>query len=112
MANRYNQTNPEKDVGIPKRLRGSIFHFYSSTRIPKHSLTDNLHKSAPVHVGIRIITNNRDVYSFGWQMPFEEQEFVLSNYFSTFLSTAQVNVSMLDFEEFRNHEGRMVTSCL
>jgi hypothetical protein len=61
-------------------------------------------------VGIRLITADKKVYSFGYQMPFEEQNIVLSNLHATYLTTAETRIRMLDYEEFRKHEGRMVTS--
>lgn len=109
-AMKFYETNPERDPGTPKDC---VVQFFTSPRrqgIPESPLWTNLHENYPVHVAIRLITADRQVYSFGYQMPFEEQNTVLSNYFSTFATTALVKVSMLDYEEFRTHEGRMVTS--
>ncbi|MBS0604231.1 MAG: hypothetical protein JSS60_04240 [Verrucomicrobia bacterium] len=109
-SRKFYETNREIDPGIAKDC---VVQFFTSPRrqgIPEHPLTDNLHENAPVHIAIRLITADKQVYSFGLQMPFEEQEFVLSDYFSTFLATALTNVSMRDYEEFRSHEGRIVTS--
>jgi hypothetical protein len=110
ISTQFYKNNPERDPGVAKSC---IVQFFTSERrqgIPEHGLFKNLYKNAPVHIGIRLITADRKVYSLGFQMPFEEQEFVLSDYFSTFLATAECKISMLDYEEFRGHEGRRVTS--
>ncbi len=110
LSKKFYEDNPEKDPGIPKDC---IVQFFTSPRrqgIPEHPLLANLHRNAPVHIGVRLITADRKVYSFGYQMPSEEQQFVLSNFLSTFLATAETKVSMRDYEEFRDHEGRITTS--
>lgn len=109
-SKKFYEDNTERDPGVNKNC---VVQFFTSSRrqgIPNYSLLTNLHKNAPVHIAMRLITADKKVYSFGYQMPFEEQEFVLSSLFSTFLATAEAKVSMLDYEEFRNHEGRLVTS--
>ncbi len=109
-SKKFFDTNPEVDGGIPKDCIVQVFTSPRRQGIPEHPLLENLHKNIPVHVGIRLITADRQVYSFGYQMPFEEQAFVLSDIFSQYAMTARCKVSMLDYEELRSHEGRLVTS--
>jgi hypothetical protein len=108
----FYKTNREIDPSIPKDC---IVQFYTTPRrqgIPKHPLLTNLHKNFPVHIGIRLITSDKSVYSFGYQMPVDQQQFVLSNLLSTFGATAETKISMFDYEECRSfdEEGRIVTS--
>lgn len=110
ISKKFYENNPEKDIGVAKDC---IVQFFTSPRrqgVPEHPLLENLYKTIPVHIGIRLITSDKKVYSFGYEMPLEEQSFVLSDYFSTFFATAEANVCMRDYEEFRDHEGRIVTS--
>lgn len=108
----FYKTNKEIDTSIPKDC---IVQFYTTPRrqgLPKHPLLTNLHKNFPVHVGIRLITADKNVYSFAPQMDVDQQRFVLSNLLSTFGATAETKISMLDYEEFRpfDEEGRIITS--
>ncbi len=107
-ALKFYETNQEKDPGI---LKDCIVQF---TTIEKRvvlagALFDNAQRNYPVHVGMRLITPDRKVYSFGYQLLPEEAQFVLSDYFSTFLATAEAKISMCDYEEFRP-VNKLVTS--
>jgi hypothetical protein len=108
-ASRFYETNAEKDVGIPKDC---VVQFFTSPRrqLPEHPLLDNLNEQYPTHVAMRLITADRKVYSFGYQLLPEDAEFLTSNPMSNFLTTADAKITMLDYEEFRSHEGRIVTS--
>lgn len=108
-ALKFYETNPEKDMGIPK---DSIVQFFTSPRrqLPEKFYFDNANEQYPVHVGMRLITPDRKVYSFGYQLLPEEAAFIFSDMLSNFLATADAKVTMLDYEEFRAHEGRIVTS--
>ncbi len=109
-AKKFYETNPEIDLGI---LKDCVVQFYTNPRrqgISHHPLLENLHRNIPVHVGIRLITANGEVYSFGFQMSHEEQSSILTNLLSNYLKTGEAKISMLDYEEFRKHEGRIVTS--
>jgi hypothetical protein len=99
-ALKFYETNPEKDPGI---LKDCIVQFTTIDRraVPEGALFDNAQRNYPTHIGIRVITPDRKVYSFGYQLLPEEAQFVLSDYFSTFLATAEAKISMLDYEEFR-----------
>lgn len=109
-AKQFYETNPEKDPGASKDCAVQFFTSERAHGIPKHPLFNNLHRNIPVHIGIRLITADRQVYSFGYQMPHEVERQVFSNLLSTMAMTADTRISMLDYEEFRAHEGRMVTS--
>lgn len=110
LAKKFYETNPEKDVGIPKDCVVQFSTTYRRQGIPDHHLLDNAVRQYPVHIMIRVITADKKVYSFGYQMPEEDKNFVLSSYLSTFMATADAKISLLDYEEFRAHEGRTVTS--
>ncbi len=109
-SKKFYESNPELDPGTFKDCIVQVFTSPRRYGIPEHPLLENLHKNIPVHVGIRLITADRQVYSFGYQMPFEEQALVLFDPLSNYAMTARCKVSMLDYEEFRAHEGRIVTS--
>ena len=108
-ALKFYETNPEKDQSIPKDC---IVQFFTSPRrkLPENPLFDNVNAQYPVHVSMRLITADRKVYSFGYQMIPENVDFILSDMNSNFLATADAKVTMLDYEEFRAHDGRIVTS--
>ena len=71
---------------------------------------DNLVRNVPVHVGVRVITADRKVYSFGVHMPPDQQKELLTHLFSDYLKTGNAKIPMVDYEEFRRNEERMVTS--
>ena len=120
-AREFYKTNPERDIGIPKDC---VIQFFSSPRreslIPGFSpfwkkvinnpLLDNLHRNIPTHVGVRLFFPDGKVYSVGVHMAPDQQEQLLSNFFSNYLKTGDAKIPMLDYEEYRQHEGRMVTS--
>jgi hypothetical protein len=107
-ALKFYETNPEKDPGIAKDC---IVQFITVDHrvVPASPLFDNAQRNYPVHVGMRLITADRKVYSFGYQLPPEEANFVFSDYFSTFLTTAEAKIGVLDYEEFRP-DNKLVTS--
>ncbi len=108
-ALKFYKTNPERDPGI---VKDCIVQFFTSPRqrIPKHFLLDNLNRQFPLHIGMRMITSDRKVYSFGYQMSPEETAKLISDPLSNFLMTTKAELAMQDLEEFREHEGRVVTS--
>ncbi len=108
-AMKFYETNPEKDIGIPKDC---IVQFHTSERSQgmTHPLLQNARRNYPVHIAMRLITPNGQVYSFGAMMINDEMEFVFSDMLSTFLSTVNAKVTMLDYEEFRDYDERIVTS--
>lgn len=107
-ALKFYETNPERDPGIAKDC---IVQFVTVDHraVPAGAIYDNAQRNYPVHIGMRLITSDRKVYSFGYQMPPEEASFVLQDYFSTFLATAEAKIGMLDYEEFRP-DNKLVTS--
>jgi Domain of unknown function (DUF4105) len=114
-AHRFYETNLERDEGIEKDC---VVQFFTTPRrqgIPDKPYLANLHRFIPVHVGMRLITQDRHVYSFGFEMTHTEMLKVNSNMrlhrlVSTFFKTAPVYITMRDYEEFHKHEGRVVTS--
>lgn len=78
-------------------------------RIKRDSfLFDGLEAQNPVHVGFRIIDENGDVFSSGFTYSDEEEKHRagLRNYMASINGVPDIT----DFEEFRSHEGRRVTS--
>ncbi|MBS0636422.1 MAG: hypothetical protein JSS12_02830, partial [Verrucomicrobia bacterium] len=68
-------------------------------------LLARLDASFPVHAAIRIITSDGKVYSTGFGSTIDEDKRQ-----QRFLATINGLPTMLDYEEFRKHEGRIVTS--
>lgn len=62
--------------------------------------------SAPVHAAIRVITSDGTVYSTGFGSTVDEDKQVEGK----MLATINGMPTILDYEEFRKHEGRVVTS--
>lgn len=111
LAKKFYENNPERDPGVTKDC---VVQFFTAPRIrkglPDHPLLENLHRNDFVHMSMRLIKEGK-VYSFGLELPPEEANFVLSDLSSTFLATADAKISMLDYEEFRDHpKGMWVTS--
>lgn len=109
-AQRFYETNPETNPGVKKDC---VLQFFTSSRregIMTHPLLENFSRQYPVHIGIRLITANRNVYSFGYQLPAQEARQIADNPSSTLLKTGDARIGMLDYEEFRKHQGRLVTS--
>ena len=108
-AMKFYETNPEKDTGI---LKDCIVQFHTSERSQgmTHPLLQNARRNYPVHIAMRLITPDRQVYSFGTMMVPDEADHVLSDMMSTFLTTVNAKVTMLDYEEFRDFDERIVTS--
>jgi hypothetical protein len=114
-SQKFYETNPEMDVGTPKDCAVQFFTSYrrngiTGCTIPESFLTENFRKVVPLHVGIRLITEDRKVYSFGIQIPLPEQDFINADLLNRYLATVIAKVSMIDYEEFRLHEGRTTTS--
>lgn len=107
-AHKFYETNPERDPGIAK---DSIVQFTTIDRriLPDGWMLDNANRNYPVHIGMRVITADRKVYSFGVMMPPEEYAFIFQDYFSTFLGTVDAKINMFDYEEFRP-DDKLVTS--
>ncbi|CCB87520.1 putative uncharacterized protein [Parachlamydia acanthamoebae UV-7] len=88
-----------------------VVQIYTNPRdLTKHD--DNfflakLSASIPMHAGIRVINADGAVYSTGLSGLPEEQPFKEGR---NILATVNSAPAILDFEEFRPHEGRIVTS--
>src|SRR5581483_10947993 len=116
-AQTFYDTNAEVDRGIPKDW---VIQFHTSPRrqfvssippLPNNPLLDNVVRNLNTHIVMRLIAPNGDVYSVGLEMPMDSQNFLWENGLAKFLGTvtAQVNKTG-DYEEFRPHSGRLVTS--
>jgi hypothetical protein len=69
-------------------------------------LLSRMSAAYPMHAAIRIITNDGKVYSTGFGANVEEYGYREKD----FLATVNGVPTILDFEEFRKHEGRVVTT--
>ncbi len=116
-AHKFYDTNKEIDANIPKDW---VVQFHTSPRrqfvtsIPPFSddpINDNLVKNLNTHIVMRLVAPNGDVYSFGVEMPAESQEFLWKDGITSFLGTVTARINKTgDYEEFKPHEGRLVTS--
>jgi len=116
-AQKFYEKNAEVDVGVPKNW---VIQFHTSPRrqfvssippLPQNPLLDNVARNLNTHIVMRLIAPNGDVYSSGLEMPMDSQNFLWEGGLAKFLGTvtAQVNKTG-DYEEFRPHDGRLVTS--
>lgn len=116
-AQKFYEKNDEVDVGVRKDW---VVQFHTSPRrqyvssmppIPQNPLLDNVVRNLNTHIVMRLIAPNGDVYSSGLEMDLDSQNFLWENGLAKFLGTvtAQVNKTG-DYEEFRPHTGRLVTS--
>jgi hypothetical protein len=114
-ANKFYETNEEKDPGTTKDCIvqfATVDHRNVPTKLfglPVGRLFDNAQRNYPVHIEMRLITADRKVYSFGIEMSAEEYAFLFSDYSSTIMATCEGKIGMGDFEEFRP-DNRYVTS--
>ncbi|MBS0604232.1 MAG: hypothetical protein JSS60_04245 [Verrucomicrobia bacterium] len=116
-ARKFYETNREVDQGIPKDW---VVQFHTSPRrqfvstippFPENPLLDNFVKNLNTHIVMRLIAPNGEVYSFGIEMPAESQEFLWEDGMAKFLGTVTAKINKAgDYEEFRPHVGRIVTS--
>lgn len=112
-SKRFYGNHPERDPGIPKNCVVEFFSTPDRRWIPHYPIFDNLARNLPAHVGMRVITSDKKVYSFGWQISAEDREYLVSSaFFQNIFATAGAKVAMRDPDEFReNKEGR-ITTCI
>jgi hypothetical protein len=68
----------------------------------------NLNALAPVHCGIRIVMADGSVYSTGFGSTLEQDTY--NEGLRKYLGTINGQPTILDYEEFRPHDGRIVTN--
>lgn len=105
-ARRFYETHDEVELGVKKEC---VLQFFTSPRkdgLLAHPLLENFSQQYPMHISIRLITADGYVYSFGYH----EQRQIIDDIASTLLKTGNARIAMLDYEEFRKHSGRYVTS--
>ena len=73
-----------------------------------HSLLKNLNAQVPVHCGIRLVMSDGSVYSTGFGSTLQEDTY--NEGMRKYLGTINGQPTILDYEEFRPHEGRIVTN--
>lgn len=95
--------------GKPEEAFNCVIQFVSNPR-PEfdHSLLKNLNAQIPVHCGIRLIMSDGSVYSTGFGSTLQEDTY--NEGMRKYLGTINGQPTILDYEEFRRHQGRIVTS--
>ncbi len=97
---------------LPDEPATCVFQFCTNPRpikeVPDSPFLDGIHALAPVHVGFRVINENGDVYSSGFAASPEEGLYRTGT--SKIFSSVNGLPAVLDYEEFRPHDGRLVTS--
>ena len=68
----------------------------------------NANAQVPVHCGIRLMMSDGTVYSTGFGSALQED--VYNEGLSKYLGTINGQPTIMDYEEFRPHEGRIVTN--
>jgi len=103
----YSEKNPDPK---PHELKDAVIQIATSVGVACRGQTpfvQNVAKKLASHYGIRIITKEGKVYSFGYRRDFGELDHVETK--TTFASVKGV-MAMNDFDELRPHKGRYVTS--
>lgn len=97
--------NPRKE----KEPLNCVIQFITNPRPDfKHEALQNLNGQIPVHCGIRIVTQDGSVYSTGFGSTLHEDKYNAGG--TKYLGTINGQPTILDYEEFRTHQGRVVTS--
>jgi hypothetical protein len=102
---------PEGKAPYSELPRDAVIQIFTNPRrqIPggDFPLITRLEASFPVHAAIRVITSDGKVYSTGFGSTVEEDKYTEEG---GMLTTINGMPTILDYEEFRKHEGRVVTS--
>lgn len=86
-----------------------VLQFVSHPRFFGESeLLKNMNSQIPVHCGIRVLLSDGSVYSTGFGSALEED--VYNEGLRKYLGTINGQPTIMDYEEFRPHEGRIVTN--
>ena len=102
MRRLYNHVSPNDD-------QSCILQFSTNPRnIKDHGLKQGWSTQFPIHIGIRIINDAGEVYSTGFGSTLEEDKTCATIH--QFFASINGQPTMLDYEEMRVHEGRVVTS--
>lgn len=95
---RFFETRTDTTPQIPKNC---YLQLYTSIR------DDNLLGFS--HVGVRVIDEAGAVYSIGWEIP-EDLQHTVTGSILGLASTQTVNITSLDYDEFRRFDQRRVTT--
>ena len=103
----WSAEQPEIDPGIEK---GYVLQVMTTGRdlLPDAWWARNFKEHFPEHTGLRLITPDGLVYSFGTKMRLPDQEFL--SHMSSYLGTGISNVPTPDYEEARKCDDRLMTS--
>lgn len=100
-----NENNPTKE----SEPLNCVIQMISNPRpLFKHGALQNLNGQIPLHCGIRIITSDGLVYSTGFGSTLAEDKYNTGG--SKYLGTINGQPTIMDYEEFRTHDGRVVTT--
>ncbi|WP_068469518.1 hypothetical protein [Candidatus Protochlamydia phocaeensis] len=95
-----------REASFPK---DAVIQVFSHPRpMSEKGWLKNLNAQVPVHCGIRIITKDGNVYSTGFGSTLTEDKY--NTGLNKFLGTINGQPTIMDYEEFRPHEGRITTS--
>ena len=105
----YHEMNPDP---TPEETKDSVMQVFVSPRkyseLDDHPMLRGTASHLPIHVAMRLVKDGK-VYSFGYEMFPEQQGYVTGSLFNM-LSAADAKIAVLDYEEMREHQGRIVTS--
>jgi hypothetical protein len=92
------------------RPLNAVVQFITNPRLSyaDNPLMKNFDAQVPVHCGIRVITSDAMVYSTGFGSTLDEDKY--NTGLTKYLGSINGQPTNIDYEEFRTHEGRLVTS--
>lgn len=111
-AHFYHDENPDP---TPDEDKPCILQIASSPRrytgMDDHPMMRGAAAHIPIHVVMRLIRDGQ-VYSFGFEMLPDQQDYVVGQLLppKNLLATADAKLATLDYEETRQHQGRMTTT--
>ncbi len=108
-AKEFTGFNGENNPSKTKEELTCVVQFVSHPR-PKFEKEwqQNANAQVPVHCGIRLVMSDGTVYSTGFGSALQED--VYNEGLSKYLGTINGQPTIMDYEEFRPHEGRIVTN--
>jgi hypothetical protein len=114
-AEKFLDTNPVPKEDKDKEKNYIIQFNYSveNNQIPNWAVFDNLRKMLPAHIGMRLITPDNQVFSFGFSIDPGQIEQMMpggSMFTHHIATTTDAQMEMGDYQEFRPFNERVTTS--
>ncbi len=103
----YSAKNPDPSPDVKKPY---VLQICTSTGVlfrDSNRFLRGLFRKLATHYGIRIITPNGEVYSFGYRRDVGERAYLR---LATALGQVKGRIALNDFEESRPHDGRYITT--